>query len=1823
MKNKILRLLLAEDSDDDAFLVLNALERDGFQIEFSRVMTPDGFRAALQPGNFDLILCDYVMLGFDALDALEILRESGRDIPLIVISGVIGEVVATEAMRHGAVDYLLKENLVRLGVAVEREVRESEIRRQKRIAEEFSRSQTEVLEMIFNGVPLLRILEHITRLVENLSTDEVLCSIMLANAEGTHLEIASAPGLPADFFEALGPVAIQSGVGSCGTAAALGRMVIVEDLATHPDWSEFRALTAENRLGACWSVPVFSADQKVLGVIGIYHRCTHTPTVDEIRWTESASKFASLVIERARTTEKLRESETLLRIASETAHLGGWIVDLTSARVTWSDEVCAIHGMPAGTSPALDDAMLYVAPEWRKRISDVLARCVSEGASFDEEMQIITAVGQRVWVRSIGECIPDEDGRITRIQGAFQDITSKKQAEAEAKRMAERLTTTLESITDAFFTLDREWRFTYLNRQAGLLLVRDRGELLGRRIWDEFEDAEHNQFGQEYRRAMEENQPTEFEGFYHQLERWFQVRVFPSVEGLAVYFYDVTESRQSQEHLRLLETCVSRINDIVIITEAAPFTDPGPRIVYVNDAFVRNTGHAREEVLGKCPRFLQGPGTQRERLDDIRRRLERGEPVRTELLNYRKDGGEFLLDLDVVPVADPDGTVTHFVAVERDITARKAAEQAIRANELRHLKLRNALITLHQDARSDGIEVDEAFQRITETTARTLDVARVSIWRFAPDAQALECFDLFELEGGAHSSGVTLAGADYPAYFKCLGELDLIAADDARTDPCTREFSAGYLIPLGITSMMDAPVRHGKSVSHLVCCEHIGPAREWMDDEKTFAVAVASLVSLALEGKERAIAQQQVIRSHQLFQSVAAATNDTIWDWNLETDSFWWRDGFANLFGWAAMEVETTIQTWIRQIHPQDRSRVVDGIYAVIRDGGTDWTDEYRFVRDNGSISHVLDRGQVIRDAEGKGIRMVGGMMDLTASKLAEEALFSSHRALHMLGLCNEMLVHVSDEAAFLAEVCRIAVEIGGYRMAWVGYAMEDEARRIVPMAHAGADDGYLAEIQMTWDEGHSSGRGPAGTAVRNGEIVVCDDLMENPAFADWRSAAEKRGFRSVICIPLRDAVKTFGVLCLYGAELHAPPVAELEMLQQMANDLAFGIGGIRSHEERQRTHDVVVKVAQAVSTGVGLEFFDLLTLNMVEALGALGGLVGRHLPEGNAIETLSLVVDGKLMDSVTYSLKGTPCEEVTAGDICVFERDIQKVFPDDSILAELGVQSYAGIPLMHQDGGVAGIMVVFFSCPMKNSALVSSTLRIFAARVGVELDRQQADFRIREQASLLDKARDAIMVRDLDHRVKYWNKSAERLYGWTADEAIGRTVQELFQVDATAYSKAHAETLLHGEWLGEMPKTDKSGREVVIEARWTLVRDEKDEAVSVLVIDTDISEHRKLEQQFLRAQRMESIGTLAGGIAHDLNNSLTPISMAVELLKMRVTDERSTELLDTVATSAKRGANMVGQVLSFARGAEGRRLEIDLDQLFAEIETILRDAIPRNVVLDIRVDRYLRTIHGDSNQLHQVILNLCINARDAMPGGGEIRIIAENVEIDPFFAAMNLEAKAGPHVLIRVEDAGEGIPPEIIEKIFDPFFTTKSVGKGTGLGLSTSLAIVRGHGGFIRVSSQIGKGSCFSVYLPASLMPAKPGAADEPVGLPGGGAGTVLIVDDEESIRRIARLTLESGGYRTLLAVDGGEAVSIYGEHSATIDVVLTDMMMPVMDGTATIRHLREINPAVRIIASSGVAAGRELAHLAEMGIRHILPKPYTAETLLKCVELAISDVR
>lgn len=506
--------------------------------------------------------------------------------------------------------------------------------------------------------------------------------------------------------------------------------------------------------------------------------------------------------------------------------------------------------------------------------------------------------------------------------------------------------------------------------------------------------------------------------------------------------------------------------------------------------------------------------------------------------------------------------------------------------------------------------------------------------------------------------------------------------------------------------------------------------------------------------------------------------------------------------------------------------------------------------------------------------------------------------------------------------------------------------------------------------------------------------------------------------------------------------------------------------------------------------------------------------------------------------------------------------------------------------------------------------------------ERKRAEEQIREQAALLDQAQDAIMVRDLEHNILFWNKSAEKIYGWTAEEVVGKNVQGLlFKEHSEQFDYARQSVVQNGEWQGEIHQIRRNGAAIIVESRWTLVRDEKGLPKSILVINTDTTEKKRMESQFLRAQRMESIGTLAGGIAHDLNNVLSPILMAIDMLQLKVTDEASRKWLEVLRANAERGGNMVHQVLSFARGVEGERVALQPKHLIKEIIKILRETLPKSIEMSFKVPEDPWIISADATQMHQVLMNLCVNARDAMPEGGSISIIAENIFVDENYAQMHIEAKPGRFVMITVSDTGPGMAPEVQSRIFEPFFTTKEMTKGTGLGLSTALTIVKSHGGFINVYSELHRGSRFSIYLPALDTAGVAESGVLQTDLPLGKGELVLVVDDEESIREITRGTLETFGYNVLTANDGTEALAIYADKKNEVAVVLTDMVMPFMDGPATIRALQRMNPHVKIIAASGLGTAQRAGEGVLEGVSVFLNKPYTAEKLLKTLAQVLKE--
>ncbi|GAA6623172.1 PAS domain S-box protein [Scytonema sp. NUACC26] len=499
--------------------------------------------------------------------------------------------------------------------------------------------------------------------------------------------------------------------------------------------------------------------------------------------------------------------------------------------------------------------------------------------------------------------------------------------------------------------------------------------------------------------------------------------------------------------------------------------------------------------------------------------------------------------------------------------------------------------------------------------------------------------------------------------------------------------------------------------------------------------------------------------------------------------------------------------------------------------------------------------------------------------------------------------------------------------------------------------------------------------------------------------------------------------------------------------------------------------------------------------------------------------------------------------------------------------------------------------------------------------DRKQAEQQIREQAALLDVTTDAIFVQDLEYHFLFWNKGAERLYGWDAPEALGKSAAELlYESEETLPQFEDIQTKLvkEGQWQGELQQVTKDGKQIIVESRWTLVLDEVDNPKFILTVSTNITEKKQLEAQFLRTQRLESLGTLASGIAHDFNNILTPILAVAQLLSLKFpnVDENTRQLLKMLEDSSKRGAELVKQILSFSRGTEGSYTVVQIRHLLLDVAQVAQRTFPKSIETQTHIVSDLWTVCADATHLHQVLMNLCVNARDAMPNGGTLCISAENLWMDENYARMYVDARVGSYVVITIADTGTGISPEIIDRIFDPFFTTKDLGQGTGLGLSTAMGIVKRHGGFVNVYSQVGKGSRFKVYLPSSQVTETPATTDGE--LFHGHGELILVVDDEATICEIAKTTLESHNYRVLTASDGIETLALYAQYKGKIGVVLIDLMMPGMDGSTTILTLQRMNPQVRIIATSGLMSNWTIAQKKSLRIQEFLPKPFTARILL-----------
>ncbi len=581
-----------------------------------------------------------------------------------------------------------------------------------------------------------------------------------------------------------------------------------------------------------------------------------------------------------------------------------------------------------------------------------------------------------------------------------------------------------------------------------------------------------------------------------------------------------------------------------------------------------------------------------------------------------------------------------------------------------------------------------------------------------------------------------------------------------------------------------------------------------------------------------------------------------------------------------------------------------------------------------------------------------------------------------------------------------------------------------------------------------------------------------------------------------------------------------------------------------------------------------------------------------------------------------SPDEAVGKTDLDLHDPNhAEKAFADDRRIMETGLPMIGVAEKETQpDGGIVWVSTT--KVPLRDERGTVIGL------VGISRDiteQKAAETRLSEQNEMLSNSHEGVMIVSLSNAITFWNRGAERLFGWTAAEAIGKTPEQLLMLgNPKIVATLRSATERDGAWSGELRTQGRDGRELLVDCHVTLVRNEAGQPRGRITWFADITEKRRIEEQLLRTQRLENIGVLAAGIAHDLNNILVPIMCSASILRENLSSADDLRVIDTLEKSTQRGADLVRQILGFARGSPGEFQRLDVGRLVADIVAIIAETFPKALKLRHLVAPDIWPAQGNPTQVHQVLLNLCVNARDAMPHGGTLRITAINRLLGDVEAARIPGGRPGAWLLIEVSDTGTGIPPDILEKIWTPFFTTKAEGDGTGLGLSTVRGILYKHNGFIDVSTEVGKGSSFRVFLPAVLDSAPRPAETGQSTISRGEGELVLVVDDEDGIREVLASWLRKHGYRVASCCDGVEALSWFKDHGSEAAIVVTDVDMPQLGGLGLIRALLQLRPDLRILSMSGLS-GTHSESSDSREVRKIstafLGKPFAAEEFLRTV--------
>jgi PAS domain S-box-containing protein len=901
------------------------------------------------------------------------------------------------------------------------------------------------------------------------------------------------------------------------------------------------------------------------------------------------------------------------------------------------------------------------------------------------------------------------------------------------------------------------------------------------------------------------------------------------------------------------------------------------------------------------------------------------------------------------------------------------------------------------------------------------------------------------------------------------------------------------------------------------------------------------------------------------------------------------------LLGFSPAEWVGDSGLWERQLHPEDRGKVLAQLEQTQATGEA-FSIEYRMLHRDGEVVWVRDESVVVRNGKGRPSGLQGIIRNISERKLMELNLLKLTRALKTLSDCNQALIRAADEVSLLEQTCRILVHIGGYRMAWVGFAADGLELRVVPVAQAGFDENYLDGVWSQVDPTISASH-PTGAAIRTATVSVIQNVMTDPGFISWRPEADRLGYRSCVAFPFLVNGKAIGALTIYGNDPDPFTLDEIHLLTELSDDVSFGIETIRARQIHREAEESLRETTQTLQALVKASPLAILAtdpdVNVIMWNEAAERMFGWREEEvmGQFLPTVPEHELPRLHNLVGGALHG----ESLTGVQVVRQRK-------DGSLLDI---SLSNAPLYGADGAIKGVMAI---------------LEDITSRKDLEKERALL-------ATAVEQAAEGLAITDKGGNLQYVNPAFEGLtglartetrnfYGWLTDVAERDTISREELLGSIRSGKV---------WFGRLNLGAGSGASRNIALTVAPVRDELQKIVRHVAVLRDVTEVVRLEGQLHQAQKMEAIGTLAGGIAHDFNNILMGMIGYTEMVLSQTPDDSKTwRMLQSVLDGGKRAADLVRQILAFSHQGKETRKPVKISTTVKETLRLLRASLPSTI--EIRRDfsgASSDLVLADPTQLHQVLLNLCTNSSHAMRGKtGVLEIGLRNIQFRADTELPHPKLKPGPYVLLSVSDTGHGIDHSILDRIFDPFFTTKNRGEGTGLGLAVVRATMENHGGAITVESEVGRGSTFHLFFPrheAHLI-SEPTIISSPLQ---GGIEHILVLDDEPTNAKMLGQTLELLGYHVTVKTSSIDALELLRKDPKTFDLLITDQTMPNLTGVDLTKLLLRIRPDLPVILCTGFSEDVSEETARSIGIRRFILKPVLRWQIAEAVREVLDECR